>query len=165
MTTLIPIARIVAAHGIKGHVKLKSYAVDVKTLTAHGALQTADGREIEITKLKPANDVLIADIKSVRDRNTAEALVGQDLFIAREKLPAPKDGEFYLADLIGKSVRHDSGELGTVASIENYGAGDLMELQNGDLIPVAFIITATDSITVDLPPGYLDPATKEDQHH
>jgi 16S rRNA processing protein RimM len=165
MTTLIPIARIVAAHGIKGHVKLKSYAVDVKTLTAYGALQTADGRDIEITKLKPANDVLIADIKSVRDRNTAEALVGQDLFIAREKLPAPKDGEFYLADLIGKSVRHDSGELGTVASIENYGAGDLMELQNGDLIPVAFIITATDSITVDLPPGYLDPATKEDQHH
>jgi 16S rRNA processing protein RimM len=163
--TLIPIARIVAAHGIKGHVKLKSYARDNATLTQCGALQSADGRAFEITKLKPANDVLIADLKGVKDRNVAEALVGQELFVSRAKLPALKDDEFYLADLIGKDVRHGSGSLGIVASIENYGAGDLMELANGDLVPVAFVTSVSEVVTVDLPPGYLDPATHEDQHH
>jgi 16S rRNA processing protein RimM len=165
VSTLIPIARIVSAHGIKGHVKLKSYASDVKTLTACGPLQTADGRALEITKLKPADDLLIADIKTVRDRNAAEELAGHDLFIARARLPTLATGEYYLADLIGKPVHHESASLGVVTSIENYGAGDLMELGNGALIPVAFITSFTDVISVDLPPGFLDPASHEDRHH
>jgi 16S rRNA processing protein RimM len=104
-------------------------------------------------------------LKDVRDRNRAETLKGVDLFVAREKLPAPKGDEFYLSDLIGKSVMSDGASIGTVASIENYGAGDLMELADGALVPVRFVETVTDVITVALPPGYLDPATHEDQHH
>jgi 16S rRNA processing protein RimM len=163
--TRILLARILLAHGIKGHVKLKSYASDVKTLTTCGPLQTREGRDLEIVKVKPANDLLIADIKDVKDRNAAEALAGQDLFIACAKLPELKVGEFYLADLVGKTAQHNGETLGTVASIENYGAGDLMELDNGELIPVACITTVTDRIAVSLPPGYLDPASHEDQHH
>jgi 16S rRNA processing protein RimM len=146
--TLILIARIVAAHGIRGAVKLKSFASDAKTITSHGALQTADGRALTVLRMKLAVDVFIADIQDVKDRNAAEALVGQDLFIARDKLPAPKDGEFYLHDLIGKTVVADAVSLGAVNTIENYGAGDLMELANGDLLPVAFIDSVTDVITV-----------------
>ncbi len=163
--TLILIARIVAAHGIRGAVKLKSFASDAKTITNCGPLHTADGRAFTVLRMKLAVDVFIADIEHVKDRNAAEALVGQDLFIAREKLPAPADGEFYLHDLVGKTVVAEATALGAVTSIENYGAGDLMELANGDLIPVAFIDAVTDVITVTLPPGYLDPASREDQHH
>jgi 16S rRNA processing protein RimM len=163
--SLILLGRITGAHGIRGAVKLKSFAAKPADIASYGPLATADGRTVEILKLKPANDEFIADLKDVRDRSAAEALKGVELFIARDKLPVVKDKEFYLADLIGKDVVHDNAPMGKVASIENYGAGDLMELANGGLVPVAFIENLGDVITVLLPPGYLDPATHEDQHH
>jgi 16S rRNA processing protein RimM len=104
-------------------------------------------------------------LKDVKDRNAAEALKGTNLFISRESLPSPEAGEFYLHDLVGKSVVAEGKALGIVTSIENYGAGDLMELDNGDLIPVVFITETTDVISVALPPAYLDPPSKEDKHH
>jgi 16S rRNA processing protein RimM len=162
---LILLGRITGAHGIRGAVKLTSFTQNPTDISKYGPLVTGDGRAIEITRLKPAKDEFIADLKDVRDRNAAEALKGAELFIAREKLPAPKESEFYLGDLVGKTVLSDGVTLGTVASIENYGAGDLMELSSGELVPVAFIKTFGDAITVSLPVGYLDPASHEDQHH
>lgn len=165
MSVLILLGRITGAHGIRGAVKLKSFAQNPSDISGYGPLVTGDGRAFEIARLKPAGDEFIADLEGVRDRNAAEALKGVELFIAREKLPQPKDGEVYLADLIGKPVFADGVELGKVASIENYGAGDLMELENGELLPVAFVAQAAEVITVSLPPGYLDPASREDKHH
>lgn len=163
--SLILLGRITDAHGIRGAVKLTSFAARPADIASYGPLVTGDGRVIEIARLKPAKDEFIADLKGVRDRNAAEALKGVDLFIARAKLPAPKDGEFYLSDLIGKNVLSEGVVLGTVASIENYGAGDLMELTTGELVPVMFIDNVGTAIAVKLPPGYLEPATHEDQHH
>jgi 16S rRNA processing protein RimM len=165
MSTLILLGRITGAHGIRGAVKLKSFTQNPADISKYGPLVTGDGRTIEIARLKPAKDEFIADLKDVRDRNAAEALKGVELLIAREKLPAPRESEFYLSDLIGKNVLSDGVTLGTVASIENYGAGDLMELSNGELVPVAFVQTVGEAIAVSLPPGYLDPASHEDQHH
>jgi 16S rRNA processing protein RimM len=162
---LILLGRITGAHGIRGAVKIKSFTQNPADISKYGPLTTGDGRAIEIARLKPAKDEFIADLKDVRDRNAAEALKGTDLFIAREKLPTPKESEFYLSDLIGKNVLSEGVMLGAVASIENYGAGDLMELTNGELVPVAFIQTVGDAIAVSLPIGYLDPASHEDQHH
>jgi 16S rRNA processing protein RimM len=146
-------------------VKLKSFTARPADIASYGPLVTHGGRVIEIAKLKPANDEFIADLKDVRDRNAAEALKGVELFIARERLPSAKGNEFYLADLIGKIVVNEGAALGEVASIENYGAGDLMELSSGEMVPAAFISTVADVITVSLPSGYLDPASREDQHH
>ncbi len=165
MSNLILLGRITGAHGIRGAVKIKSFTSDAKAIASYGPLQTGDGRVIDILRIKPAKDEFIADLKDVKDRNAAEALSGTDLFIAREKLPPAQPGEFYLHDLIGKDVLADGAALGKVASIENYGAGDLMELDNGELIPVSFITRAADAVTVDLPPAYFEPATREDQHH
>lgn len=162
---LILLGRITGAHGIRGAVKLKSFAARPADIASYGPLITGDGRAIEITRLKPARDEFIADLKDVRDRNAAEALNGVELFIAREKLPALKGKEIYLADLIGKTVVNDGVTLGVVNSIENYGAGDLMELANGELLPVAFVSAVGETISVSLPPGYLDPASREDEHH
>lgn len=165
MSNLILLGRITGAHGIRGAVKLQSYTAVPAAIAGYGPLATRDGREIEIARLKPAGDEFIADLKNIRDRNAAEALKGLELFIARDRLPAPKGNEIYLWDLIGKEVVSDGTSLGKVTAIENYGAGDLMELANGELVPAAFIETVGDAVTVALPAGFLDPASREDQHH
>jgi 16S rRNA processing protein RimM len=165
MSNLILIGRITGAHGIRGAVKIRSLAANPADIAKYGPLQTTSGSTVEILHMKPANEEFIADLKDVKDRNAAEALKGTDLFISRDALPKPEAGEFYLHDLVGKQVQAEGKILGVVSSIENYGAGDLMELDNGDLIPVVFITETTDVISVTLPPAYLDPASKEDKHH
>jgi 16S rRNA processing protein RimM len=165
MSNLILIGRITGAHGIRGAVKIKSLAANPADIAKYGPLQTPSGSTLEILRMKLANDEFIADLKDIKDRNAAEALKGTDLFISRESLPKPEAGEFYLHDLVGKQVLTEGKTLGTVTSIENYGAGDLIELDNGELIPVVFITETTDVISVELPPAYLDPASKEDKHH
>lgn len=165
MKNLILLGRITGAHGIRGAVKLTSFTADPASIAAYGPLQTADGSTIEILRLKPAKDEFIADLKDVKDRNTAEALKGTELFVARSRLPALKEREFYLFDLVGKSVMSEEKTLGTVASLADFGAGDLMELDNGEFVPVAFIVSAGEVIIVDLPPAYLDPPSQEDKNH
>jgi 16S rRNA processing protein RimM len=162
---LILIGRIAGAHGIRGAVKIKSLAANPADIARYCPLQTPSGSTLEILRMKLANDEFIADLKDVKDRNAAEALKGTDLFISRESLPSPEAGEFYLHDLVGKQAVAEGKTLGIVTSIENYGAGDLMELDNGDLIPVVFITETTDVISVALPPAYLDPPSKEDKNH
>jgi 16S rRNA processing protein RimM len=165
MSNLILIGHITGAHGIRGAVKIKSLAVNPADIATYGPLQTPSGATVEILRMKLANDEFIADLKDIKDRNAAETLKGTDLFISRDALPKPEAGEFYLHDLVGKHVIAEGKTLGIVTSIENYGAGDLMELDNGDLIPVVFIAESTDVISVALPPAYLDPPSKEDKNH
>jgi 16S rRNA processing protein RimM len=165
MSNLILIGRITGAHGIRGAVKIKSLATNPADIAKYGPLQTPSGATVEILRMKLANDEFIADLKDIKDRNAAKALKGTDLFISRDALPKPEAGEFYLHDLVGKHVLAEGKTLGIVTSIENYGAGDLMELDNGDLIPVVFITETTDVISVTLPPAYLDPPSKEDKNH
>ena len=156
-TPSILIGRITGAHGIRGAVKLASFAASPADIAKYGPLSASDGRVFEIAHLKPAKDGFIADLKSVRDRDAAEALRGVDLFVAREKLPPPAAGEFYLVDLVGKQVKAAGKEIGSVTGIQNFGAGELLELDNGLLVPVLFVHSTEDqNITVDLPEGYLD---------
>ena len=61
-------------------------------------------------------------------------LRGTELYINRDDLPVARDGEYYQADLIGMIVVRDGVELGHVACFQNFGAGDIMELDNGDMI-------------------------------
>lgn len=149
--SLILLARIVAPHGIKGQVKLKGIS---ENLTLYRSMQTADGRVFEFTRLIPAKDHFIATLKGVTDRNQSESLKNTDLYIRRETLPATD--EPYLADLIGRTVVHDGAALGTITGFQNFGAGELMEMEDGILIPVRFIETMGEIVTVGLPDGFLD---------
>jgi 16S rRNA processing protein RimM len=162
---LILLGVITGAHGIRGEVKLKSFTSDPSAIAGYGPLQTKSGEPIEIARLKPQRDHFIAALKGVTDRNRAEALRGTELFITREKLPPTDESELYVADLIGKAVvLLDGRPLGTIASIENYGAGDLLDVgvEGGKgtvLIPLSdsFVTAIEESkIVVDLPDGYLD---------
>jgi 16S rRNA processing protein RimM len=146
----ILIARIVAAHGIKGHVKVTS---SCDSLASYKVLQDSAGRRFDVTKLVVAKDHFIATLKGVTDRNQAEALKGVELFVPRDALPEAH-GETYLADLVGRSVMHNSSVLGVILGFQNFGAGELMELDDGTLIPVRFLDAET--MTVDLPDGFMD---------
>jgi 16S rRNA processing protein RimM len=149
--TRILIARITGAHGVRGQVKIRSFTDDPKSFAAYGPLTTTAGSKIEITKAAPAKDQFICTLRNITDRNAAEMLRGSDLFIARDQLPA----EPVLADLVGRPVAHQSRTLGTIIGFQNFGAGELIELDSGLLIPLRFA-TPGDPVTVDLPDGFLD---------
>ena len=107
-------------------------------------------------RLKPAKNDFICTLSSVADRNAAEALRGTQLFVARGKLPALKAGEIYLSDLQGKEAHAEGKSLGRITGFQNFGAGELMELEGGLLIPVSFIAATGDVVKLDLPEGYLE---------
>ena len=103
---LLLMGAILGAHGIKGEVKVKSFAAQPSDIAAYGALSDAkEKRRFELSIVGTADatrGILIARIAGVSDRNAAEALKGTELFVARERLPQLIDtDEFYFADLIG----------------------------------------------------------------
>ena len=130
MTARVCVARIGAAHGVRGAVKLWTFTEDPFAVTRYGPLSTGDGaRSFEVAHAREANGFLVATLEGVATRNDAERLNGVELYIAREKLPATEDDEYYHADLIGLAAETTAGEqLGKVIAIHNFGAGDIIEI-------------------------------------
>jgi 16S rRNA processing protein RimM len=130
MSQKICVARIGAAHGVRGEVRLWTFTEDPLAVMRYGPLTTKDGsRAFEVTKAREAKDHLVAIIKGVTDRNAAEKLNGLELYIARDRLPATDDDEYYHADLIGLTAETTAGEpLGRVIGMHNFGAGDIIEI-------------------------------------
>ena len=130
MPSQICVARIGAAHGIRGAVKLWTFAEDPFAVTRYGQLTTKDGaRQFELAQAREAKGHLVATFKGVTTRNEAERLNGLELYVARDKLPATDQGEYYHADLIGLAAITATGEpLGKVIAIHNFGAGDIIEI-------------------------------------
>jgi len=126
----ICVARIGAAHGVRGAVKLWTFTEDPLAVLHYGPLATKDGaRQIIVTHARTAKDHLVATLQGVTTRDDAEKLNGVELYIARDKLPATDDDEYYHADLIGLSAQTAAGEpIGRVTAIHNFGAGDVIEI-------------------------------------
>ena len=124
------VARIGAAHGVRGAVKLWTFTEDPLAVERYGPLLTKDGaRQFELTSAREGKGHLIAVLKGVTTREQAERLNGVELFVAREKLPATDDNEYYHADLIGLAAVTTTDEpLGRVVAIHNFGAGDILEI-------------------------------------
>jgi len=125
------LGRIGAAHGIKGEVRLKSYTDPTEAIVGYGPLETRDGgRRFDIDTWRPSKDLLIVHFAGIGDRDAAETLNGTDLYVGRERLPEPDEDEFYHADLIGlNAVGQDGVVMGTVIAIQDFGAGDLLEIK------------------------------------
>ncbi|WP_374310705.1 ribosome maturation factor RimM [Dongia sp.] len=167
---MVLMGAIIGAHGIKGEVKVKSFAGTPAAIATYGALVDAKGRTFDLAlvgKATAGKDTLIARIKGVADRNAAEALKGVELFVARDRLPQIADEEeFYLADLIGLSAVDQEGtQHGRVVAVENYGAGDVLSLEGGPkgafdvaftraLVPVVDVKAGR--LQLDLPDGFFD---------
>ncbi len=130
MPAQICVARIGTAHGVRGAVKLWTFTEDPFAVTRYGPLSTKDGaRAFEVANAREGKGHLVATLKGVTSRNEAERLNGIELYVAREKLPATDDNEYYHADLIGlAAVTSADQPLGKVVAIHNFGAGDIIEI-------------------------------------
>lgn len=130
-----------AAHGIKGEVRVKTFTGDPVALCDYGPLFDRNGRALEILDIRPQGNVVVVRLKGVGDRNAAEALNGTELFVDRAALSGElEEEEFYHADLVGMNVVDERGEtIGKVSAVQNYGAGDILEVKgpglNGVLVP------------------------------
>jgi len=126
----ICVARIGAAHGVRGAVKLWTFTEDPLAVTRYGQLMTKDGaRQFEVTHVREAKGHLVATLKGIATREEAERLNGVELYVAREKLPATSEDEYYHTDLVGLAAVNAAGEpLGRVIAIHNFGAGDIIEI-------------------------------------
>jgi 16S rRNA processing protein RimM len=130
MAAHICIARIGAAHGVRGAVKLWTFTEDPLAVKAYGPLLTKDGaRSFEVATAREAKGHLVATLKGIATREDAERLNGLELYVAREKLPATEEDEYYHADLIGLAAVNAASEpIGRVTAIHNFGAGDIIEI-------------------------------------
>jgi 16S rRNA processing protein RimM len=124
------LGEIGAAQGLKGEVRLRSYTEEPAAIARYGALEDEAGRTVEILSVRVTPKALIARIKGITTRNAAEALNRTKLYVPRERLPARETDEWYHADLIGLvAIGRDGNEIGTVVAVQNFGAGDLIEIK------------------------------------
>jgi 16S rRNA processing protein RimM len=127
----VTLAAIIGAHGIAGEVRLKLFGEGVASLKRYPAFN--DGA-LTVEKLKDdGKGGAVARFGGVNDRNAAEALRGTALTVPRSALPPLAEGEYYYADLIGlPAVSSDGRALGHCVAVENYGAGDVLEIERLD---------------------------------
>ncbi len=132
MSDRVTLAAIAGAHGISGEVRLKLFAEGVDSLKRHKSFHAGE-HVLTLKSVKPGSAGAIARFAEIADRSAAEALRGTLLTVPRDALPPLAEGEYYHADLIGlPCVDAAGGPLGTVASVENFGAGDLLEIARAD---------------------------------
>jgi 16S rRNA processing protein RimM len=148
----ILLGRIAAAHGIRGEVLIKTFTERPEDIAAYGPLDDGAGRTLVIETTRVTQKGVVARIAGVGDRNAAEALKGAALYVNRERLPAPAEGEFYHADLIGLAAVDPEGRpVGEVVAVYNHGAGDLLEVrlaESGRTELVAFTDTFVPEVDV-----------------
>ncbi len=166
MAERVCVARIGAAHGVRGEVRLWSFTEVPEAVADYGPLETEDGqRRFEIASMRTAKDHFVARLKGVDDRNAAEALRNIDLYVPRERLPAiDEDDTFYVADLVGlDAVTADGDTLGKVAAVHNFGAGDIIEIApSGGGAPLLLSFTAANVPAVDVKAGRIVVALPEE---
>ena len=161
----ILLGRIAGPHGIRGDVVIETYTGEPQDIAAYGPLQTEDGaRQLHVSVVRATPKGVIARLEGVGDRTGAEAFKGLKLYVDRDRLPAAKEDEFYQTDLVGlKAEDRDGQRIGIVAAVQNYGAGDLLEIRlegkrKTELVPftdafVPLVDIAGGRVVVALPGG------------
>jgi len=124
------IAVITGPHGVRGQVRVKSFTEEPDGVMAYGPVtDVAGARQFRLKPAGVSRGQMLARIDGVTDRNAAEALRGVELYVDRDRLPQPEEDEFYYADLIGLQAVDEAGnEIGSVRAMQNFGAGDLIEI-------------------------------------
>jgi 16S rRNA processing protein RimM len=154
----IALAAVAGAHGVQGEVRLKLFSDSVESLSRHKKLYVGDA-ERRLLSVRPGKTP-VARFEGVGDRAAAEALRGSLIEVDRTALPPLEDGEYYHADIIGLPCEDRAGTtVGTVVAVENYGAGDLLEIEREDgtrsLIPFKPGIADLEGSKIVLNPDFL----------
>jgi 16S rRNA processing protein RimM len=155
----IALAAVAGAHGVKGEVRLKLFSESAESLAAHKKLYVG-GAERRLVSVRDSGKTAVARFEGVSDRSGAEALRGSLVEVDRSALPPLQEGEYYHADLVGLPVVDRAGSsVGTVAAVENYGAGDLLDIETREgkrsLIPFRPTIAEFEEDRVVIDPEFL----------
>jgi 16S rRNA processing protein RimM len=128
----IALAAVAGAHGVKGELRLKLFSDSIESLSRHESVYVG-GVERRLLSVRDGGNIAVVRIEGLADRSAAEALRGSLVEVDRAALPPLEEGEYYHADLIGLSaVDGDGSVVGTVTAVENYGAGDLLEIEDAE---------------------------------
>ncbi len=161
----IKIGKIVNTVGLKGEVKVYNYSDSIEIYETIESIYVED-RLTVIENVRAQKNMVILKLEGADDRNAAEALRGEELYITEDDLPELPEGQYYVRDLIGMSVTEEDGNLlGHVTDVLQNTAQDIFEVEseNGKklLIPkvdqfVLDIDAEKREITVRLIEGMLD---------
>jgi len=167
---LIVVGALAGAHGVRGDVRVRSFTDDPASLFELGPLLDEQGKPVlEPKRAKPGNDHFIVTPAQPRQKEDWDAMKGVKLHVRRSALPPPDEDEFYVEDLTGLVVRDTGGaRIGSVRSVQDFGAGDLIEVQpDGTGTPSYFVpFTLVDVPQIDFSAGHVviaDPAGWADQ--
>ena len=138
---LVLVGRVAGAFGVRGEVRLSTYTEDPLALLRYRDLKREDGSPVlTLTQARAAKDGVVARAVQVSTKEEADALKGVRLYVPREVLPPPEEDEFYLTDLIGLRAEDPAGELlGRVKAVQDFGAGDILEIDPGGGRPTFFL--------------------------
>ena len=155
----VALAAVAGAHGVKGEVRLKLFSDSAASLASHRNVYVG-GVERRLLGVRDAGTAAVARFEGIADRSVAEALRGQLVEVDRSALPPLEEGEYYHADLIGLPCVDSEGRVvGTVVAVENFGAGDLLEVERPDgrksLIPYRDGIADLEDGRIVLDPEFL----------
>lgn len=163
---LLPIAKIVGVHGVKGTIKVYSFAESLAIFTTDKPVlisrRKGGAEPFTLSWIKPHGRTVLFCLKEVENRSAAVQLVGRQIVIQRHLLPALDEGTYYWADLIGLAVFNSDGVyLGRLTSIVPTGSNDVYVVRsenNETLIPaLASVVTevnlAAKTMRVHLPAG------------
>ena len=152
----IAIGKIIGAHGIKGNLKIHSYAESLSPFEAGTSICVRNARGWEknyhVKWVKPHSKGILLAFKGVDDRNRAEELIGAELFIDRETLPELEAGTYYWSDLIGLSVfSKDEEYIGRIKAVLPTGGNDVYVVENvGNGRQKEVLIPALESVVLDV---------------
>jgi 16S rRNA processing protein RimM len=155
----IALAAVAGAHGVRGELRLKLFSDSIDSLARHEKLYVG-GAERRLLAIRDSGKTVVARFEGIGDRSAAEALRGAFIEVDRAALPPLEEGEYYHADLIGLlAVDKTGNHVGIVVAVENYGAGDLLEVEdrNGkrSLIPFREGIADREDGRIVLDPEFL----------
>lgn len=171
---LICVGAIGAARGLQGDLRVKSFTQDIEALGSYGPLTDETGtKTFNVKVLGQQKGLVLVRIKGVNDRNAADALKGQTLYLERARLPKTDEDEFYFSDLVGlKAELADGAPFGEVALAEDHGGGPFLEIITSGhgrvLVPftkasVPEVDLEGGRIVIDPPDGLLEPGEPEPQ--
>jgi 16S rRNA processing protein RimM len=158
---------VLGAHGIKGAVRILSYAAEPEDIASYGPLEDeSGGRKFSLTIVGKARGAVLAQVEGIGDRDAAAVLKGTKLYVRRSALPAPAEGEFYWDDLVGLRAELKGGTaLGEVRAVHDYGGGPSLEVKReaGASVMVPFtnrVVPVVDleagKLVIDPPEGLFD---------
>jgi 16S rRNA processing protein RimM len=149
---LVLVGAITGAFGVHGEVRVKPFTAEPEGVVAYGPLYDAHDRVVLTPKhWRAVKGALAVAAPEVKTREEAEALRNTPLYIPRERLPQPEADEFYIVDLIGCRAENETGaHVGEVVAVQNFGAGDLLEIRPAEGANFYLPLTVENVPTIDV---------------